>query len=303
VALSLAEASALSRLAHHLYDYLSGTAFDRVAASLQMRDFWTGGSKQPAITTLLEQCYEYRKEKFCQLVEAIVHERIRYRSPDGRPLYREDITELNQLVAGVGFKIPGLWDPRFLDSLPRRERVAPSQPTPRSASQPLPALRDALAGLGALPAQERGYAFERFLSTLFDLQGLAPRSSFKLLGEQLDGSVVVDGETYLLEAKWQSTLTQESDLLVLSGKVSGKAKWSRGLFISYTGFAPTALEAFNRGKPANLIGMTGQDLFFVLDGTMTLLEAIRAKVRWAEETGEAMVSVQELALRGEHRGH
>ena len=30
-----------------------------------------------------------------------------------------------------------------------------------------------------------------------------PRGSFRLIGEQIDGSFHLEGETYLLEAKWQ----------------------------------------------------------------------------------------------------
>jgi hypothetical protein len=42
--------------------------------------------------------------------------------------------------------------------------------------------------------------------------------------------------------------------------------------------------------------MTGQDLFFVLEGRVTLQNAIRMKTRRAAETGEALVSLQQLLL-------
>jgi hypothetical protein len=49
----------------------------------------------------------------------------------------------------------------------------------------------------------RGFAFEKFLRNVFMLFGLAPRSSFRLIGEQIDGSLQLDSEVYLIEAKWQ----------------------------------------------------------------------------------------------------
>ena len=70
----------------------------------------------------------------------------------------------------------------------------------------------AIAGLYAcwfrlmtLKAQERGFAFEGFLSELFAIYDLAPRRSFRNTGEQIDGSFEMPFETFLLEAKWQVT--------------------------------------------------------------------------------------------------
>lgn len=84
----------------------------------------------------------------------------------------------------------------------------------------------------ALPPQSRGYEFERFLKELFDVYSLSARASFRLTGEQIDGSFVVHNETYLLEAKWQNLPTGASDLHIFEGKLGEKASWSRGLFIT-----------------------------------------------------------------------
>jgi len=114
------------------------------------------------------------------------------------------------------------------------------------------------------------------------------------MGEQIDGSIELDGHTYLIEAKWQDKLVGESELLVLKGKVESKATWSRGLFISYSGFTKEGLEAFSKGKATNLIAMTGEDLWAILDGEMNLDEAIRLKSRYAAETGKIMIRIYEL---------
>jgi len=69
-----------------------------------------------------------------------------------------------------------------------------------------------LLGITALPPQERGYAYEAFLKELFDAYGLSARASFRLVGEQIDGSFVLHHDTYLLEAKWQNAPVGVSDL-------------------------------------------------------------------------------------------
>ena len=48
----------------------------------------------------------------------------------------------------------------------------------------------------ALHPQKRGYEFERFLQSLFDAYNLSARASFRLTGEQIDGSFVLHNETY-----------------------------------------------------------------------------------------------------------
>lgn len=155
-------------------------------------------------------------------------------------------------------------------------------------------LRDSLMGLHTMPPQQRGFAFERFLNDLFELFRLAPRRSFRLVGEQIDGSFQLGQDVYLVEAKWQNEPTGQSDLLSFSGKVEGKAQWSRGVFISYSGFSQNGLEAFARGKSTRIVCMDGFDLHCVLTHGLNLGEVIAAKVRRAGETNDAFVSVRDL---------
>jgi hypothetical protein len=140
----------------------------------------------------------------------------------------------------------------------------------------------------------RGFAFERFLNDLFDVFGLAPRGSFRLVGEQIDGSFQLGHDVYLVEAKWENHKTGQSDLLSFSGKVEGKAQWSRGILISYAGFTEDGLEAFGRGKSTRIICMDGLDLHSVLNQGLTLSEVVNRKMRRAGETNQAFVSVREL---------
>lgn len=139
-------------------------------------------------------------------------------------------------------------------------------------------LRDSILRINTLEAHVRGFEFEKFLGSLFEAHGLAPRSSFRLVGEQIDGSFVFGSDVYLVEAKWQTKLTSQDDLLIFREKVESKSAWTRGLFVSYSGFSEDGITAFARGRATNIIGMTGQDLHFILSGKCHSLIQLLAKL-------------------------
>lgn len=154
-------------------------------------------------------------------------------------------------------------------------------------------LMQKLIKLSELQPQARGYEFERFLKELFEVYGLAPRASFRMVGEQIDGSFQLQNETYLLEAKWQNAPIGAGDLHTFEGKLGEKASWSRGLFVSISGFSPDGLTAFGRGK--RVVCMDGFDLYEILRLRMSFEGTVAAKVRRAAETGRPFVSVRELS--------
>lgn len=144
----------------------------------------------------------------------------------------------------------------------------------------------------SLQPQQRGYEFEKFLNQLFNAYDLSARSSFRLVGEQIDGSFVVNNDTYLLEAKWQNSPTGVADLHTFEGKLGEKASWSRSLLVSSSGFSSEGLQAFGRGK--RTICMDGLDIFEMLRQRLSFIKIIEAKARIAAETGFPFVSVRDL---------
>lgn len=156
------------------------------------------------------------------------------------------------------------------------------------------ALLQRLIKLSELEPQTRGFQFERFLRDLFEANGLSPRASFRLVGEQIDGSFELRDETYLLEAKWQNAPIGVGDLHTFEGKLREKASWSRGLFLSISGFSQDGLSAFGRGK--HVVCMDGFDLSEILARGVSFEKAFAAKVRRAAETGSPYVSVRDLDL-------
>ena len=306
MSLSLMESQTINEIAQHLYDFLPGKphpyadqhiSFPGVAHKLGLAHYWGSGSKLPSLTTLLERTLDTRRDLFCNLILEIVRTGMKYRNSKGNPVTLEEIKSLNDLITKVKFKIPELWSPEFLETLPRSETETITQ-EPSLDEKLILDLRDKFVNLADMNPQPRGYAFENLLQEIFLAYNLEPRRPFKLTGEQIDGSFQLESNTYLVEAKWQNDQTGQADLLVFHGKVGGKAKWSRGLFIAYNGFTPDGLEAFSRGRSTSIIGMTGQDIFFTLDGVMHLDTAIKKKSRRAAESGDFYVSIYDLSREG-----
>jgi Restriction endonuclease len=301
---SLHQTKAIADIADLLYDFLPGSSawpgaytWANLTQDVGIPQFWAGGSKKPAITAVLEKTLSQRPEKFCPLILGAVTAGLKYRQKKQTPVQREEILDLNRLLHVLGFVVQELQDRSFLESLPARPKPAPEAHRPATVptdvaaqavrAEALRRIRDDFYRmLTAQDAQQRGYDFERLLSELFALEKVAPRGSFRVLGEQIDGSFSVGDAVYLVEARWCKKQADAPDLYVLKEKVDGKSAWTRGLFISVNGFTAPAAATFSKGRVTNLITMDGQDLTFILEDRWTLAEAIEAKKRHAGETGD-----------------
>lgn len=140
--------------------------------------------------------------------------------------------------------------------------------------------------------QQRGYKFEEWLNELFTACWLSPKGAFRLKGEQIDGSFQLNNETYLVEAKWHSVKTGNSDLHSFQGKLEQKAAWVRGVFISWEGFTQDGLEAWGKGK--RIICISGYDLYLMLKNNISFRGLMEEKIRRAAETGRFYVKIDEI---------
>ena len=165
-------------------------------------------------------------------------------------------------------------------------------PAPKLAVQNYAGLLDRLLAVRDLKPHDRGHKFEAFLKELFDAFGLAAREGFRLVGEQIDGSFDLMGETYLLEAKWLNRKIGNAELHTFHGKVEQKAVWARGLFVSFGGFTSEGLVAFGRGK--RVIGLEGREIRVALEREIGIDALIAKKVRHAAETGEVFAPIEAL---------
>ena len=142
--------------------------------------------------------------------------------------------------------------------------------------------------------QSRGFAFEKYLKKLFEDYNLEPRGSFKIVGEQIDGSFILHNEIYLLEAKWTNKKIDKADLVVFNEKVSSKSSVTRGLFISFSGFSDEALTTFANGRSVRIVLMTVQELAIALSRKLDFTKVLSAKVRALAEEGDFNKSILSL---------
>jgi hypothetical protein len=142
--------------------------------------------------------------------------------------------------------------------------------------------------------QSRGYAFEKYLQSLFAVFGLQPHGSFKVVGEQIDGSFVLRNEVYLLEAKWTAKPIDKSQLVIFNEKVSSKSGFTRGLFISFSNYSQEAITTFAQGRRVNVVLMTVQELAIALSRKTSIEAVLWSKVRALAERGEFNKSIFEM---------
>ncbi|GLY85968.1 restriction endonuclease [Actinoallomurus iriomotensis] len=150
------------------------------------------------------------------------------------------------------------------------------------------ALRSRLAGLSSMgDAQQRGIVFEGLLNDLFAADGLLVRESFALkygddgIVEQIDGLIDLDGQSYLVEAKWWSKPLGTGDTAQHLVRVHNRAD-VRGLIISTSGFTAGAIRQCTDALATKVVVLAETpELLFLLEQEGSLADWLRAKVRAA----------------------
>ena len=143
-------------------------------------------------------------------------------------------------------------------------------------------------------SQRRGYLFEDFLHKLFSNEKIEVTEPFKIVGEQIDGSIKYDGEHYIIEAKWHDKWSASNELYQFAMKVEGKM-YGRGIFISINGFSPDSVQALTTGKALKTILVDGGDLVLVTEGLYTLREMLDNKIKAAQTMGRIYANPTDLS--------
>jgi hypothetical protein len=144
--------------------------------------------------------------------------------------------------------------------------------------------------------QRRGYLLEDFLESLFLLNDLTYRPSYKNPNEQIDGSLEFKGSYYLVEAKWRKDRPDQGDLADLKTKVDRKFVNTRGVFISIGGFDDEMVNEFTKGISANIVLVDGDDLMLILEDRMTLVDALDIKIARAAQQGKIYYKLRQYLL-------
>lgn len=143
--------------------------------------------------------------------------------------------------------------------------------------------------------QKRGCEFEKFLKLLLSEYNLDPRPSFVVneIHEQIDGSFVMNGNTYLIEAKYKEKKIEYDDLLLFHNKLDERS-FARGVFISYSVVSPDTIKHLLIGKKLKLIIITVAEIFHIIDNKLDLSTIINSKFRRLDEELNPFVEVMNL---------
>lgn len=142
--------------------------------------------------------------------------------------------------------------------------------------------------------QDGGYQFEEWFFDLAMFFDIDCRRPYKVEGRQIDGSLTIDGTTYLVELKFTNSLTDAADIDTFMAKVTSKADNTMGLFVTMSGYTQVAIAEASRPRtPLLLVDST--HIFSVLQGLWALPELIGRLRQHASQTSEAYLAGSKLA--------
>lgn len=116
---------------------------------------------------------------------------------------------------------------------------------------------------------------------LFEQNEIDPRGNFKVTEEQIEGSFILNKEVYLFEAKRTKSSMDKGEIVIFTGKVSSKSGFTRGLFISLSGYTSKVIRIFVNGRTENIILMTVQELATLLERKLDFKDILWSKVRFS----------------------
>ncbi len=152
------------------------------------------------------------------------------------------------------------------------------------------AVRDSLYKLfGETDPHKRGKQLEGVLNSLFSFAGFLVREAFTLKGddgqgiiEQIDGVVEIDGVLYLVEMKWWDKPIGRQEIAPHFVSVYGRGDVG-GIFISYSGFSPAAIEDAKTGLAQKVFVLTElQEIIQVIDREADLRAFLKEKINRAK---------------------
>lgn len=128
-------------------------------------------------------------------------------------------------------------------------------------------------------AQERGFEFEKLITTYFQISLGNSTGSHRIKSttiEQIDAAFHFEKDYYRVEAKWTKNKTDHTDISDFYFKL--QTAGVTGLFISINGFTDGAIERARKlKKEVKVLLMDGSEIEATLRGSPTFDEAIRLK--------------------------
>lgn len=148
-------------------------------------------------------------------------------------------------------------------------------------------LQQRLDGLHtAVGTQQGGYEFQDWFYDLLDYSEIQNRRPYVTDGRQIDGSLTLDGTTYLVELKFTASQASATDIDSLRAKVDDKADNTMGVMVSISGYSSVAITQAS-GRQTRILLFDAMHLYLFLSGAISFAEIISRVRRHASQTGEA----------------
>jgi hypothetical protein len=258
---------------------------------------WTNQYKRDSVSTFVDRLVREQDEHQDVLLNLLVDvaamtdfpQLLRVEDPEPKlTAAREAVARLKAVVEP--------YERTLMERQVTRERIDITKQAAedrRATTERLNELKGRYLEVLALGPVPRGFALEKLLTAVFDAFDLDPRGSFRVVGEQIDGGFTLDGEHFLLEAKWEQDPSPRNDLDVFAAKVRRRGENTLGLFVAINGFEPNAVEVHS-GNRSPIMLMDGADLYAVLEQRIDLQELLRRKRRETSMTGRILLTVSEI---------
>jgi Restriction endonuclease len=176
-----------------------------------------------------------------------------------------------------------------------KERAQAIQAEIRSRQTSLSTLDEELKELyRELGTKEGGYRFQDWFYKLADHFEVISRRPYNSKGRQIDGSLTIEGTTYLVELKYMAKQAGATDVDSLHTKVNSKADNTMGVMFSMSGFSSVAKSQAS-GARGLLLLFDHEHIYLMLTGSCTLQDLVSRVRRHAAQTGEAYLGASTCA--------
>jgi FtsZ-binding cell division protein ZapB len=162
------------------------------------------------------------------------------------------------------------------------------------SQQTIEKLKDRLDNLHTkIGTRDAGYDFQNWFYDFVDYFEMDCKRPYNIDGRQIDGSITLDGTTFLVELKFTKDQTGSPDIDSFHRKVTSKSDNTMGIFVSMSGFNTGAKKTAS-GVRTPLLLMDYNHLYYILSSAMTLSEVINRIKRHAAQTAESYLEIRDF---------
>ena len=149
---------------------------------------------------------------------------------------------------------------------------------------------------GTLAPRKRGYELETLVADLFEISGIHTEPPFTRNEnrEQIDGAFELDGSYYLVECKWTSRATPNTEISKFRDKITLSGNLTMGIFISVNGWTRNVVPLMKNNQSKRILLMDGNDIKAVLTEQISLRDLLNAKVRALNFRSEPFLGAAEI---------